>query len=115
MNTFAVSLVLSLVLMTLMITVSAEDQETEPGNNDSEPKSTNEDAVCSNERNCDDKICCLSTTVSGDMAMASCRPKPKVGENCSSTDADPNNSCPCLTGSCVDGTCTATPVPVPIE
>uniref|UniRef100_V5IHR5 Putative secreted protein n=1 Tax=Ixodes ricinus TaxID=34613 RepID=V5IHR5_IXORI len=115
MNTFTVSLVLSLVLMTVVITASAEDQETELGNNESDPKSTTEDAVCSSASNCDTGRCCLLTTVQGDMAIGSCLPKPKVGEKCNSAGADQNDPCPCLTGSCIDGTCKDTSGPVPVE
>uniref|UniRef100_A0A0K8R443 Putative ixodegrin protein n=1 Tax=Ixodes ricinus TaxID=34613 RepID=A0A0K8R443_IXORI len=115
MNTFTVSLVMSLVLMALMITVSAESRETEPGNKDSEVRSTIEGQVCSNERDCDNEKCCLLTTVSGDMAVASCRPKPGVGEQCNSTVADQNDPCPCATGLCVGGICIATPGPVAVE
>uniref|UniRef100_A0A6B0UKD9 Putative salivary secreted peptide n=1 Tax=Ixodes ricinus TaxID=34613 RepID=A0A6B0UKD9_IXORI len=113
MNSFVAVLVSCLLLTTLVNTVSS--QETELGNNESDPKSTTEDAVCSSASNCDTGRCCLLTTLQGDMAIGSCLPKPKVGEKCNSAGADQNDPCPCLTGSCIDGTCKDTSGPVPVE
>uniref|UniRef100_A0A0K8R6X1 Putative ixodegrin protein n=1 Tax=Ixodes ricinus TaxID=34613 RepID=A0A0K8R6X1_IXORI len=98
MNSFVAVLVSCLLLTTLVNTVSAQEV-----------------AECSSENQCDDKKCCLLTKVTGDMATASCRPKPAVGERCNSTEADGLNSCPCQNGDCVDGFCIATPGAVPVE
>uniref|UniRef100_A0A0K8RJD0 Putative ixodegrin protein n=1 Tax=Ixodes ricinus TaxID=34613 RepID=A0A0K8RJD0_IXORI len=111
MNAFIAALVSCLLLTTLVNTVSS--QKAEPADNEAEPGSTSEAADCSSERNCDDQKCCLLTTVDGDMAMATCRPRPKGGESCDSTGA---NSCPCLTGySCQGGSCVPLPESVPVE